>query len=124
MMELKFRAWDEINNEMIYHFLIDSLNNNLWLYTPTGMQLRTDSTTKLMKCTGKKDQKCIEIYDGDVLRWYPNKPVNHIDVIIGWNEYTASFYFGDWYDNDVPDTAIDSLVIGNIYQNPEYLKHK
>lgn len=131
MEELKFRALDTITNTM--HNTIEELcfENGILIeviFKKSGdgigscadeiVDWQHADKTILMQYTGKKDNKGIEIYDGDVLRWYPNKPVNHIDVIIGWNEYTASFYFGDWYDNDFPDTAIDSLVIGNIYQKP------
>lgn len=110
MRKIKFRAWDNKVDTMVQW---DKLGQSPFLLKKWNL------SWDYMQFTGKKDKKGIEIYDGDVLRWYPNKPVNHIDVIICWDEYTASFYFGDWYDNDFPDTAIDSLVIGNIYQNPE-----
>ena len=69
--------------------------------------------------SGKFDKKGNEIYNNSILRWYPNKPKNHIDVVVGLCD--TGFYFGDWYENDFPDTKVDSLVIGNVFDNPELI---
>ena len=120
MNNIKFKAWDIKKNMWVNDFLIDPDNGDLLCSGYLDLNLNDD--LELMQYTGLKDKDGKEIYEGDVLRWYPNRPVNHIDVIICWDEHTASFSFGAWYDHEFPDPSEDSLVIGNIYDNPEPLE--
>jgi len=58
MRIIKFRAWDEINNEMTYQTTgLSGLSNYLIL----------QRYSNVMQFTGKKDADEKEIYDGDVV---------------------------------------------------------
>jgi len=122
--ELKFRAWDELAKKMLHEEDVPHLALSLdgkFIQSGGGDSfVYCYQDFKLMQYTGLKDKNGVEIYEGDILRWYPQRPKNHHDYIIEWQ--SSGFYFGDWYENDFPDTEKESLVIGNIYESPELLE--
>lgn len=70
--------------------------------------------------TGLKDTNGKEIYEGDVLQ-----SVNKHTWLVSWNDNHACFMVTNLVDKHVVSEVIDndnSLVIGNIYENPELLK--
>lgn len=80
---------------------------------------------ELMQYTGLKDKIGKEIYEGDVLR--DTEEPAHFQI--KWVDEFAGFDFyriedGDYMSNfyDLKDLAITSIVIGNIYENPELVK--
>lgn len=85
-----------------------------WLWLLEGFQL--------MLYIGCKDKNVREIYEGDRIRWYPNRPKNHFDEVVEWDESRLCFTLGGWYENDFPDTEKYCKIIGNIYKNPELAK--
>jgi hypothetical protein len=65
------------------------------------------------RCTELKDMNGTEIFEHDIIRWYPNRPKNHIDVLV---EYGCNrFVLGGWYEDDYPDTEEYCKVIGTEY---------
>ena len=134
MREIKFRAWDEQNNEWMYAGLKNEIrrfpltvSNPLSLclddrfgdkYENTVWCLNND---ELIWCqyTGLKDKNGLEIYEGDILAGC-NGSINGT----GWNwgNYSISFKDGKF---DVPlwgtlehhDSTHWFEVIGNIYEH-------
>lgn len=122
--EIRFRVWtgkemivvDEIHpisfEEKGRWFLFDQGNNFVSNYI----------TGHLMQYTGLMDKMGKRIYEGDI--------VKHKEVIfqIIWSEEDASFLLskGPIENQDVMawlgECAENSLIIGNIYENPELLK--
>jgi hypothetical protein len=66
------------------------------------------------RCTDLKDKSGTMIFERDIIRWYPNRPKNHIDVTVGY--VNNLFILGGWYENDYPDTEEYCKVIGTEYR--------
>lgn len=109
--EIKFRAWDQLNNRMI-PLCFPTVNGGAeWI---SGC----DSTGKdyfFMQYTGLKDKNGKEIYEGDILDWLGRKFPITINLLHG-----LRFMVGK--DQLVKMHASEGVVIGNIYENPELLK--
>jgi len=102
MREIKFRAWDIYNKEMVYSETPPSFSFWKWF--------AYDSRTPLMEYTGLKDKNGKEIYEGDIVK--SEYRDNLIIIIIKWREKKAQW--------SIEDFGIVE-VIGNIYENPELL---
>ena len=118
MREIKFRAWDNDEKEMLQVGQIYFNSGSFW--TPTSAPQTRDYLVRdvtLMQYTGLKDKNGKEVYEGDILlQSGAEKPTQVI-----WDEETASFteFFLDYHADFEPYTA---EVIGNIYENPELLE--
>ena len=118
MME-RFKVWCKEQNEWEKHqVVIDSSGNLFHMLPGRWIPLRKDNHVVCWS-SGKFDKKGNEIYHGSILRWYPNRPKNHIDVVVELDD--DGFCFGNWYDNNYPDTRTNSLVVGNIFENEDMI---
>lgn len=130
MREIKFRAWDTKNKEMV---------NDIWIAPHYGWLVMTDNDAmaererpernqwELMQFTGLYDKNGKEIYEGDILkceRDYWETPRN---LVVEWNEDCWSLLkTDDPVDSEVLNhnssfnvPEYQREVIGNIYENPE-----
>ncbi|UNE49926.1 hypothetical protein F5K02_03290 [Bacillus amyloliquefaciens] len=142
MREIKFRAWDENSQEMIYEVGI----------TPEGIpysipenaegcdQFNYFLTCHKMQFTGLKDRNGREIYEGDILKrtvtiivYGLGKPPEDIVeyMKVEYREDYAGFFIGerplfDYVDNthdvDTGCRCTKPEVISNIYEDPELLE--
>lgn len=135
MREIKFRAWDERNAEMVYSDKEDAFYINpkgaMFMYAlpkpEPGLDVKYFIDYKLMQYTGLKDKNGKEIYEGDILNAYHNEfEVYEIAAV----KYSApAFTLGrywkdgshDWYSMEQYD-SYELEVLGNIYENPELLE--
>ena len=118
MREIKFRAWDKLNNQIIIVLWFDDKH----VAYKTGLAPRKDC--ELMQYTGLKDKNEKEIYEGDICANYYGK------------SFIVKYDYGCFlYDDNEPlaycpedceftDTQKWCTVIGNIYENSELLKEK
>jgi len=110
MREIKFRGWDESDNSGMYNHI------------PVEQMIKDGIT--VMQYTGLKDKNGKDIYEGDVLMFRNNNPVevsfsngcfNVFDEPLGW-----SFDEGEDCTPIKTDTKYCE-IIGNIHENPELI---
>ena len=138
MRKIKFRAWDEGSNRMIFQHDMNCVTENkeyyFSLYEESVELLHYDEdysayvkcNAELMQYIGLKDSNKNEIYKGDIV-----KIEDYFgDYIIGrviYDETTAGYVFHKGNERNYFQMTLDlegyvHYVIGNIYENPELLE--
>ena len=125
MMEIKFRAWDKENEEMIYGVGITPISDTSIPYKVAdedesfqNFSYYPDSV--LMQFTGVKDRKGIKIYDGDLITG--GGLLAPFELY--WNTPSAEWWVARGNDEGWKTSLSCSKkheVVGNIYENPELL---
>ena len=104
MREIKFRAWDELNGNMIYQYSLSMPNYEI-----------LERYEVVMQYTGLKDKNGKEIYEGDM--------VSLDDIVCPITFEDGCFMMITNRQQGKSVVAQDRLkrfeVIGNIYENPE-----
>jgi len=150
MNNLKFRAWDKENKRWIdeYMFVIDSggqfqmqvsarefypevddlLNKgDIGDYRVVDYTDWTFESIDLVQSTGLKDKKGNEVYEGDILKWTArdndNSIMSQIDVVKR-DRYGFFTVGGDCLCDPANRSQVrtQSVILGNIYENPTLLK--
>jgi uncharacterized phage protein (TIGR01671 family) len=119
MRDIKFRAWDEENKQMIqWHdtFFYDTSAVTNWSGDFSYIEM------PLMQFTGLKDSNGKEIYEGDIVEYQDS-------ICDGYREYPITrkrevsygigvFWAGSYELHKVRNEAV---IIGNIYESPELI---
>jgi uncharacterized phage protein (TIGR01671 family) len=116
MREIKFRAWDEENKQMIQWddaFFYDTSAVTNWSGDFSYIEM------PLMQYVGLKDKNGVEIYEGDVSE-------DHLGIgVVEYKNaaYRVNYRNGEckWFIDYLVDEKKTIEVIGNIYENPEFL---
>lgn len=123
--EIKFRAWDVIDEKMQEVVCIDKPNNRIVFnknekeYTVASLCLY-----ELTQYTGLKDKNGVEIYEGDKIVLLDENDEETSNV--GFVEWLNTFGF--WNVSHIEDGLGDLMinnsvvVIGNIHENKELLE--
>jgi len=109
MREIKFRAWHPEDKVMIYDLNTPKLYHGVLGSYPT----KEEDDYIFMQYTGLKDKNGKEIYESDVMQ------LNNENYIVDWDEERASFTCGSLLFGK---NEFGSIVIGNIYENPELME--
>lgn len=124
MREIKFRAWDNVQEVMLSVENIDFRNDLITFNEDDNSLTDTFEMITLMQYTGMKDKNGKEIYEGDI--------VGHLNMRAEIIFENGSFEF-KWLDKITKrvrrynepmfkNTSITFEVIGNIYENKELLE--
>lgn len=128
MRDIKFRAFDTENKEMLEVQELDyedSPNGQPTVRTTMYNDYFDIAEMILMQYTGLKDKNGTEIYEGDIVK--VKNCQYHIGQVIYDTEYAeyeieidknTAFPISVCYDDA---SELDIEVIGNIYDNPELL---
>ena len=130
-----FRVWHTTTKKM----------HLVWGFTPFNIVLNsiaTDNITLkrsecvLMQCTGLKDKNDKLIYEGDIVKsdfGFVTNTINPLIFNIGnviYSDYIAGFVIASDINDYSPyktsffgkTEALNCIVIGNIYENPDLLE--
>jgi uncharacterized phage protein (TIGR01671 family) len=121
---IKFRAWDFDKKTFVYLMLCDGT----YVYPISEDQL--DKQMPIMQFTGLLDKNGKEIYEGDIVSVCGNEEGDADTMIVSWNKETLTYELlnhkgvkQNLYLYEVLDDEDDkTIVIGNIFENPELLK--
>jgi uncharacterized phage protein (TIGR01671 family) len=140
--EIKFRVWDKELKEFSSwtnrdpHF--DISNGRLFFWERTrnedgsfgGDIILEDLSDRfiLQQYTGNEDKNDVEIYEGDILKCDAQTENGHKEVLIGEVRF-QDFEYVILTENDKwPCASFKVLdtkeIVGNIFENPELLKHE
>ena len=144
MREIKFRAWNKNTNSIVYGTPIFYKDGSFTLYEIKESKsvgygvINCGRCKNICQYTGLHDKNGNEIYEGDIIQStkskykrfdndgiyevYFNEFLCHYALIASRNEWETKH---GQYDNYslTGCKAKEFEVIGNIYENPELLKH-
>ena len=119
--EIKFRAWDNVNNQMLDVQELNFEDCFYGGYTTVRTTMYSDyfdiREMPIMQYTGLHDKNGKEIYEGDILKGtFYGFPIPEYDYVfqIYWDEKEKGFMASYFEPSECE-------VIGNIYNNPELL---
>lgn len=122
--ELKFRAWDIKNNQMIdWNTLTQSVWNNNSAQLLYSVMVLLKPNYILQQFTGLQDKNKKEIYEGDIVKVKGTKKVGVYTTEIIWHRSGFKLLENKTYLMDFYITKSMVEIIGNIYENPELLNN-
>lgn len=124
-MKPKFRALDRLTGKMFPVGIIDYSIQSVYIEEPNEMYCERDfDDVELMQYTGLRDENGREIYDGDVLKTSDGELAKVV-----WNKELACWeaeFLSEIVDlsevADVKSNRSDCEIVGNIYENTEFLE--
>lgn len=121
MREIRFRAWDKQTRNWCELFEVDNIVQ--WYNRKHGIYRSFfDNHIELMQYTGLKDMDRKEIYEGDIVEY----GYNMIGKVY-YDEAETSYVLAPLDTRssyEVLGLEGGLKVIGNIYENPEFLKEE
>lgn len=126
MRQIRFRAWDAHNKEMINPYCELKENNHFWGEDMTNTHYI--SPVAVMQFIGITDINGKEIFEGDIVKgWTSRYPDSKTSGWIEYNIHAQAFQLRyqncfNGHSNEFTHRYHFFEVIGNIYESPELLK--
>lgn len=133
MNNLKFRAWDKANKEMLKIEVLDFFFKEIRVLKNNGSRFSTKfENVEIMQSTGLKDKNGVEIFEGDIVNCgylFNGSPFDELDeyeeekgVVKFLNcGFNIKFKNDTNLFIDIMESCEDIEVIGNIYENKELI---
>ena len=120
MRRYKFRAWDIVHEEMIHwnQYKSEMVSNDF-----------VDDNLKIMQCTGLKDIKGRDIYEGDIIEFKPFSKDESENYVVRYIADEASFRGIKEKKSSIKVLSLINSqqglkVLGNIFENPELVEEQ
>lgn len=133
MREIEFRAW---HKKYKYMARVADISFNRKVVNLNAADICKIEDIELMQYTGLKDKNGVKIFEGDILKYPDNDEKDCIGVVeyghfncscchavFGFTTINNKGWEIDMLVNDKEETPLYE-VIGNIYENPEFLEVK
>lgn len=111
METLKFRAWHHGGGDTRVQGFMNYSKDNLRMFFENVEN--EDLAVEVMQYTGINDKENHEIYNDDILEWDAKEWGFPYYEVVEFNYEQLSMRKNDW--------ATFCKVVGNIYENPEFL---
>ena len=133
MNNLKFRAWDKANKEMLKIEVLDFFFKEIRVLKNNGSRFSTKfENVEIMQSMGLKDKNGVEIFEGDIVNCgylFNGSPFDELDeyeeekgVVKFLNcGFNIKFKNDTNLFIDIMESCEDIEVIGNIYENKELI---
>ena len=131
MRKINFRAWDKFEKRMVKVSSIYFPKKKNKSFYVNNLQNDDSEHFYLMQCTGLKDEKGVEIFEGDIVNCWGGEFCQGFwefqnKCIVEWNG--IGFDFVDIESNCGIGYGFVNIfehfeVIGNKYENPELMEH-
>ena len=125
----KFRAWDRTRNEMIDVDEIHFDNGQLDFIGDAITFMRKANEIELMQSTGLFDRNGKEIFEWDIIATGPDIVCMKRHSTLGFYveqkgkvEFIADGAVLEEFEENAKEIANNLEIIGNIYENPEFLE--
>ena len=129
MREIKFRAWDGEKMDRLWEdgrLVIDASTGEAQKigYGSTPFNVSIPHGLTLMQYTGLKDKNGVEIYEGDIVKYFTNYYGNKQErkKVVEWIDDMQDDSFGEPLSMGYRFHGSEIEVIGNIYESPELLE--
>lgn len=133
MREIKFRGLRTNNKELVYgHYVVDPSGQHRIYWRP--FDTATSNTYHFVipetvgQYTGLKDKNGVEIYEGDIVKYFTYRYKKGVSRLVEWDEQGMWIPFrddehiqdeqGDWFDHNK-----GFEVIGNIHEHTLNKEH-
>nr|DAF14264.1 MAG TPA: YopX protein [Caudoviricetes sp.] len=115
----KFRAWNKDDKEMIDVRVIDWNNMTVDSFSPY-IEIPLENVI-IMQSTGLKDKNGQEIFEGDIVQFFDSIYTVFYDIKEG--SYRLEPHDDRWVVDYMSNFSSEESfeVVGNIYENKEYL---
>ena len=115
MIEIKFRAWDILEKKLVNIHQLSWEGGEIDVSAGGHWHDKAEGRYEIMQYTGLRDKNGKEIYEDDILCRVKKDGTQYN------KKYVVRKRWNGWFDDLFYRPDFTCEVIGNIYENPEFL---